>query len=746
MKKTIMPSWMWEDLKDFIKDFEGINELPEDEQRELANRSAYGDMEARKRLIVHNWRLVIHNVKKMIVEQPVGFSVKDIVQEGFTGLIIAADKYDCTKNIPFSAYASLRIRWAILDAMYKLSTIKISKDQVKKQKELIKAEIELSQKMGRVPTDLELAEKLNTTIDKIKELKLCKLQRKMECLDDLVSDDGHDTYLDFIESVEDSADTWKVIYHSQEEEDFDKLRVYAGYSKIFSSAYKIFNTKTLCRKFSQYQFSYKYAGGKGSILLSHPIISRIDASVIVNKKIDIIDFLKECTESRFKRCSEEILVNYFVDMYEDYYKSKKNLKHTVSEEITEEQRTRIFREFPDSPLCNEIKQAKSWGDILVYSIFNCAIKRFTSGEKSGQISLNGFVKNLKMFPKGEKIFPWNREHFRKINGWINGEHSSQNNEEAKHLINDFISALIFKGDIRWEFGASSPQFIDYLHKISLLRNIILQSDNPTMLYMRSIDDICSVYCIKNGYPLPEYEALFTELEKVQNEKRYEKSCVSKITEDGEVLDSWKTLTRVVSNDLMNIFLSDKETQKERLEEYVKSNPFVVHVKRNNSIHNAIGERFNAKKIPDFIHQCAKNLENKIRRTLDVDGGRTDYTFLIGRDLDAWLGGTFFITLEEFNNKAEREKFEREQFRNYLGYDSNSMKYVRNIIIATLFETEERITKEGMNKALSEMGFVHLNPLASTFDAIISQAIDLSLEPSIIEEIKTEVLGQDVGIF
>ena len=138
--------------------------------------------------------------------------------------------------------------------------------------------------------------------------------------------------------------------------------------------------------------------------------------------------------------------------------------------------------------------------------------------------------------------------------------------------------------------------------------------------------------------------------------------------------------------------------------------------------------------------------NKIRQTLDVDGGRTDYTFLIGRDLDAWLGETFFITLEEFNNRAEREKFEREQFRNYLGYDSNSMKYVRSIIIATLFETEERITKEGMNKALSEMGFVHLNPLASTFDAIISQAIDLSLEPSIIEEIKTEVLGQDVGIF
>jgi hypothetical protein len=367
----------------------------------------------------------------------------------------------------------------------------------------------LCQELGREPTTDEIAERLNITLKKLEEIM--QIAQDPVSLETPVGEKGDSRLGDLIESIEDSEDirkdNRKVVYHTQEEVNFDKLRVFAPYDETFLTQYKIFNPKVLCKAFPKYPFQHKYADGEGSILLSYPIISRIDNLVIGNKRINIIDFLSKCTEGRLKECSEEILGNCFVDMYEDYYKSKKDLKHTAGGEITQEQQKLISNKFSESPLCNEIKQAKSWGDISIYSIFNCAIKRFASGKSCGQISLHGFVENLKIFPEFRKIFPWNREHFRKIIGWINGEHSSHDNENANYLFNDFISALVFKGYIKWEFGEDSTEFNNYLHKISRLRNFILQADDPTMLYMRSIEDICSVYCIKNGYPLPSIARL-----------------------------------------------------------------------------------------------------------------------------------------------------------------------------------------------------------------------------------------------
>ena len=713
----------------------------QEEQIELAKRISDGDTEAKEEMIIRNRRLVY---KIQSQDKYSYYPDEEILMAGMEGLKSAVEKFDYTLGYQFSTYATKCIRNKISKEIQNMDELKegVSK-AIKKLDDTINS---LRMIHHREPRVDEIAAELKCNTQEVIGLFELKKAKKVLSFNAFYGeDDNSKTIEDCFESTEYSEDAFKVINHTQEEADFDKLRVYAGYgNKVFLQAYKFFNPKVLCQEFPKHQFSHKYEDGEGSILLSYPIISRINTSVIGNKSRNTIDLLKACTEERFKECSEEILKNYIVDMYEDYYKTKKDLKHTIGGEITEEQRKLILKEFPDSPLCNEIKQAKSWGGISVYSIFNCAIKRFTSGEKSGQISFNGFVKNLKMFPEDEKIFPWNREHFRKINGWINGEHSSQNDEEAKHLINDFISALVYKGDITWNFRALSSDFNEYLNNISLLRNVILQTDDPTMLYMRSIEDICSVYCIKNGYPLPEYEALLAVLEKVQNEKKCEKLFVSKITKDGEVLDSWKNMTQVVSCDLMNIFLSAKEEQKERLEKYAKSHPHVVHVKRYNSVHNAVREHFSAQKIPNLIHQCAEYLENKIIQTLNGNEGRVDYARLIGSDLGAWLKETFFITKEELNKKSK--KHELEQFKNYLGYDSDSMKYVRNIIIATLFESKEKITKEGMNQALSEMGFVHLNPLVSKFDAVVTQAIALSLQPEIVDEIRMDVIGEAVEVF
>lgn len=721
-----------------------------EEQIELAKKVSDGDTEAKEEMIIRNRKLVY---KVQSQDQYSYYPEEVILMAGMEGLASAVEYFDYTLGNQFSTYAVQCIRHEISKEIQKM--LELKEDASKAVKKLEDTIDFLRMKYQREPNIDEVATELKcNTQEVIKLFELKKVKSVLSYNTSYGDEDNDKTLEDCLASAECSLDAFKVVCHSQEEADFDKLRVYAGYGvKVFLQAYKTFNAKVLCQEFPKYSFSHKYADGEGSIMLSYPIIRRINTSVIGDKRRNTIDLLKVCTEDRFKGCSEEILVDYFVDMYEDYYKHKKDLKHTVGGEITEEQRKLLFNEFTESALCDEIKEAKSWGDISVYSIFKCAIKR----KNRGQINLSGTVKNFNMFPAGKKIFPWNREHFRKINGWINGEHLSQNNEDAKRLFNDFISALVFKGDINWNFKSISSEFNEYLHKISLLRNIILQADDPTMLYMRSIEDICSVYCIKNGYPLPEYESLLAVLEKVQNEARHEMASVSEITTDGESLDEWKKLTQVVSNDLMNIFLSDKKTQKEQLVEYVKTKPYVLYVKRYNSIHNAIREQFNAKNIPDFIHQCAANLEAKIRKITDSDNWSDDFT-CFDNDFDKWLKDSFHISLEKNSDEEEKgdeeakarakakEEFERDQFRTYLGYDAASIKYVRNIIIATLFETKENITKKEMNKALSEMGFIRLNPLASTFDAIISQAIDLSLQPEVVDEIRTEVLGEEVDVF
>lgn len=718
-----------------------------EEQIELAKRVSAGDEGAIEEMIIRNRKLVY---KLQAQEKYKHFPSDTILSAGMAGLASAVKGFNYTSGYKFSTYADKCIRNEISKEIQKM--VELKEDASKVVKNLEDAIDTLRMKLHREPNIDEIAAELKCENEKvIIMLELARRKKSLSLNASYGDDDNSKDLEDYIVSDEYSIDALDVVYHSPEEADFDKLRVYAGYgSEVFSSAYKNFNPKVLCKAFPKYHFRHKYADGEGSILLSYPIISRIKTSVIVigNKKSNTIALLKACTEDRFKECSEETLVNYFINMYDSYYKSRSNLKHSIGGEITQEQKELIFNKYPDSSLCNEIKEAKSWGDISVYSIFKCAIKRFANGENRGQINLSGTVKNFSMFPAGEKIFPWNREHFRKISGWISGEHSSHNNEDAKRLFNDFISALVFKGDINWNFKAKSSEFNEYLHKISLLRNAILQAKapDPTMLYMRSIEDICSVYCIKNGYPLPEYEALLAVLEKVQKEAKHEMAFVSEITTDGESLDAWKSLTQVVSNDLMNIFLSDKEAQKERLEEYVKSNPFVVHVKRNNSIHNAIREQFNAKNIPNFIHQCVANLEAKIKKITDSDNWYGNFA-CFDNDFDKWLKATFDISLEKISDEEEKEKFECEQFRNYLGYNSKSMKYVRNIIIATLFETQEDITKKEINQALLKMGFARLNPTASTFDAIISQAIDLlNQQPEIVDEIRRDVLGEAVDIW
>lgn len=88
--------------------------------------------------------------------------VDDIINEGILALIDAINKFDITKNIKFETYATIRIKGAIIDYVRKQAW---TPRRVNQNKKLIdNASRELSNILGRSPTDIELAKHLNMSI------------------------------------------------------------------------------------------------------------------------------------------------------------------------------------------------------------------------------------------------------------------------------------------------------------------------------------------------------------------------------------------------------------------------------------------------------------------------------------------------------------------------------------------------------------------------------------------------------
>lgn len=92
---------------------------------------------------------------------------EDLVSYGIFGLIDAIDKFDIEKGNKFETYASLRIRGSILDSIRKLDWVPRTLRQ--KQKQMDQVYIDLENKLGHVPSDQEVADNLNVSLEDVQE-------------------------------------------------------------------------------------------------------------------------------------------------------------------------------------------------------------------------------------------------------------------------------------------------------------------------------------------------------------------------------------------------------------------------------------------------------------------------------------------------------------------------------------------------------------------------------------------------
>ncbi len=124
--------------------------------------------EAKNELITRNLRLVV-NIAKNYVGR--GLPLLDLIQEGNIGLMKAVDKFKHEKGFKFSTYATWWIRQAITRALIdQTKTIRVPVHMMEFYNRVTKASRELTQVLGREPTNDEIGAKLKVTVRKVEEV------------------------------------------------------------------------------------------------------------------------------------------------------------------------------------------------------------------------------------------------------------------------------------------------------------------------------------------------------------------------------------------------------------------------------------------------------------------------------------------------------------------------------------------------------------------------------------------------
>ena len=152
----------------YLKEIGKVPLLSAEEEIEYARRMDEGDEEARKRLAEANLRLVVSIAKRYVGR---GMQFLDLIQEGNLGLLKAVEKYDYKKGFKFSTYATWWIRQAITRSIAdQARTIRIPVHMVETINRLVRTSRQLLQELGREPKPEEIAERMEISVDRVREI------------------------------------------------------------------------------------------------------------------------------------------------------------------------------------------------------------------------------------------------------------------------------------------------------------------------------------------------------------------------------------------------------------------------------------------------------------------------------------------------------------------------------------------------------------------------------------------------
>jgi RNA polymerase primary sigma factor len=154
-------------LDKYLHEIGKVDLITAEEEVILAQKIREGDQAALERLTKTNLRFVVSVAKQY---QNQGLTLGDLINEGNLGLIKAAKRFDETKGFKFISYAVWWIRQSILQAIAEQSRIvRLPLNQVGSLSKISKAYSRLEQEYEREPSPEELADILETTVEKVSD-------------------------------------------------------------------------------------------------------------------------------------------------------------------------------------------------------------------------------------------------------------------------------------------------------------------------------------------------------------------------------------------------------------------------------------------------------------------------------------------------------------------------------------------------------------------------------------------------
>ena len=153
----------------YLREISRVPLLTAAEEVYLAKAYERGDQAARRRLIESNLRLVVSIARRYSGR---GLPFLDLIQEGNVGLMKAVERYDWRLGHRFSTYATWWIRQSVTRGLADHArTIRVPAQVVDTINRMARYDRQLTQKLGRAPTDDELAVELGVKVEKVGELR-----------------------------------------------------------------------------------------------------------------------------------------------------------------------------------------------------------------------------------------------------------------------------------------------------------------------------------------------------------------------------------------------------------------------------------------------------------------------------------------------------------------------------------------------------------------------------------------------
>jgi len=172
-------------IKIYLREIGQIPLLTPQQEIELAAKIKKGDREARALMIRSNLRLVVkiaHDYANL------GLPLLDLISEGNIGLMKAVERFDPAKGGKLSTYAAWWIKQSIKRALANQSkTIRLPVHLVDKISKMRRVSLQMSEELGREPTDDELGEEIGIAAGKVSQLKTVSI--RPASLDAPISDD-----------------------------------------------------------------------------------------------------------------------------------------------------------------------------------------------------------------------------------------------------------------------------------------------------------------------------------------------------------------------------------------------------------------------------------------------------------------------------------------------------------------------------------------------------------------------------